>query len=96
MTSDSPLTDERIPELPSSWSDASSRVSTLEDAMAERLGARHAHTLALLGRPRSVLMSQIVAQGGESVVANHHSVAVGSLLTAPDCRLPTCDQRCCQ
>ena len=42
MVSDTGLMDERIPELPPSWSDASSRVSTLEDAMAERLGACHA------------------------------------------------------
>ena len=42
MTSDSALAYERIPELPPSWNDASSRVTTLEDAMAERLGARHA------------------------------------------------------
>jgi dTDP-4-amino-4,6-dideoxygalactose transaminase len=42
MTSESGLVYERIPELPPSWNDASSRVATLEDAMAERLGARHA------------------------------------------------------
>jgi len=42
MLAESGLTDERFTELPSSWSDASSRVATLEDAMAERLGARHA------------------------------------------------------
>ncbi len=42
MMGDSGLTDEHILDLSQSWSDASSRVSTLEDAMAERLGARHA------------------------------------------------------
>jgi perosamine synthetase len=36
------LTDEQAAPRPIDWGDASSRVATLEDAMAERFGARHA------------------------------------------------------